>query len=107
MNYEEINEMKIKIETLQKQIDEIKAVNTALQKMYDNGTILESIASMGGKDNKKDEFKAYMEYFEKFYNYMKQIQNLEAKINRLREKRNIIDANKNYYIKDLQKDNYL
>ena len=75
--------------------------------MYDNGTILESIASMGGKDNKKDEFKAYMEYFEKFYNYMKQIQNLEAKINRLREKRNIIDANKNYYIKDLQKENDL
>ena len=92
---------------IQKQIDEIKAVNAALQKMYDNGTILESIASMGGKDNKKDEFKAYMEYFEKFYNYMKQIQNLEAKINRLREKRNIIDANKNYYIKDLQKENEL
>lgn len=95
------------IDRIQKQIDEIKAVNTALQKMYDNGTILESIASMGGKDNKKDEFKAYMEYFEKFYNYMKQIQNLEAKINRLREKRNIIDANKNYYIKDLQKENDL
>lgn len=92
---------------IQKQIDEIKAVNAALQKMYDNGTILESITAMGGKDNKKDEFKAYMEYFEKFYNYMKQIQNLEAKINRLREKRNIIDANKNYYIKDLQKENEL
>lgn len=97
------------IDQIQKQIDQIRATNNALQNMYDSGTILENISNMGGsKDkNKKDEFEAYMEYFEKFYNYMKQIQNIEAKINRLREKRNIIDANKNYYIEDLKKENEL
>ena len=97
------------IDQIQKQIDQIRATNNALQNMYDSGTILENISNMGGsKDkSKKDEFEAYMEYFEKFYNYMKQIQNIEAKINRLREKRNIIDANKNYYIEDLKKENEL
>lgn len=97
------------IDQIQKQIDQIRATNNALQNMYDSGTILENISSMGSsKDkNKKDEFEAYMEYFEKFYNYMKQIQNMEAKINRLREKRNIIDANKNYYIEDLKRENEL
>lgn len=97
------------IDQIQKQIDQIRATNNALQNMYDSGTILENISNMGGsKDkSKKDEFEAYMEYFEKFYNYMKQIQNMEAKINRLREKRNIIDANKNYYIEDLKRENEL
>lgn len=97
------------IDQIQKQIDQIRATNNALQNMYDSGTILENISSMGSsKDkSKKDEFEAYMEYFEKFYNYMKQIQNMEAKINRLREKRNIIDANKNYYIEDLKRENEL
>lgn len=99
------------INQIQKQIDQIRATNNALQNMYDSGTILENIASMGGagenSEKNKDEFEAYMEYFEKFYNYMKQIQDMEAKINRLREKRNIIDANKNYYIEDLKKENEL
>lgn len=97
------------IDQIQKQIDQIRATNNALQNMYDSGTILENISNMGSsKDkSKKDEFEAYMEYFEKFYNYMKQIQNMEAKINRLREKRNIIDANKNYYIEDLKRENEL
>ena len=97
------------IDQIQKQIDQIRATNNALQNMYDSGTILENISNMGGSKDKKDKdkFKAYMEYFEKFYNYMKQIQNIEAKINRLREKRNIIDANKNYYIEDLKKENEL
>ena len=97
------------INQIQKQIDQIRATNNALQNMYDSGTILENISNMGSSKDKKnkDEFEAYMEYFEKFYNYMKQIQNMEAKINRLREKRNIIDANKNYYIEDLKKENEL
>lgn len=97
------------IDQIQKQIDQIRATNNALQNMYDSGTILENISNMGGSKDKKDKdkFEAYMEYFEKFYNYMKQIQNIEAKINRLREKRNIIDANKNYYIEDLKKENEL
>lgn len=96
---------------VQKQIDEIKAINSKLQQMYDSGSILESINNMknsgGSKDKSGKEFEAYMEYFEKFYNYVKRIQNIEAKINRLREKRNIIDANKNYYIEDLKKENEL
>ena len=97
------------INQIQKQIDQIRATNNALQNMYDSGTILENISNMGSSKDKKnkDKFEAYMEYFEKFYNYMKQIQNMEAKINRLREKRNIIDANKNYYIEDLKKENEL
>lgn len=97
------------IDQIQKQIDQIRATNNALQNMYDSGTILENISNMGGSKDKKDKdkFEAYMEYFEKFYNYMKQIQNIEAKINRLREKRNIIDANKNYYIEDLKRENEL
>lgn len=97
------------IDQIQKQIDQIRATNNALQNMYDSGTILENISNMGGSKDKKDKdkFEAYMEYFEKFYNYMKRIQNIEAKINRLREKRNIIDANKNYYIEDLKKENEL
>lgn len=58
----------------------------------------------GGDKNK---FDPLIEKLEHFYNYLRKIEKLEAKINRLREERNLIDTSKNYYIDNLIEENKL
>lgn len=68
---------------------------------------------LGGKlygdknSGSKDKFDPLIEKLEHFYNYLRKIEKLEAKINRLREERNLIDTSKNYYINNLIEENKL
>ena len=79
----------------------------SLRKYKENiGGNLANMAGTGDSGS-KDEFEPLTEKLEKFYNYLRQIEETEAKLNRLREKRNLIDASKNYYIDDLEKENNL
>ena len=85
-----------------------KSINS-LNKYKDN--MASNLANIsgggGGGGGGKDEFDAMVEKLEHFYNYLRQIEALEAKINKIREKRNLIDATQNYYIKDLAEENKL
>ena len=85
-----------------------KSINS-LNKYKDNmASNLANISGGGGSGGGgKDEFDAMVEKLEHFYNYLRQIEALEAKINKIREKRNLIDATQNYYIKDLAEENKL
>lgn len=117
----DLNDLKTKIKS---------SSNEDLQKMLENytnqKTILEkSIASLnkykanigknldkragggkGGKDAEK-ELDSLLEKLDHFYNYLRKIEKLEAKLMELSEKRNLIDANNNYYIDDLKEENEL
>lgn len=97
---------------IQSQIDKLKSVSGTLSKYQSNpGKLLGDINKMGdytsSDGGSKDKFDAMIEKLDKFYNYMRQLETLEAKINKLREKRNLIDATKNYYIEDLKEENKL
>lgn len=82
-----------------------KSINS-LNKYKDN--MASNLANIsGGGGGSKDKFDAMVEKLEHFYNYLRQIEALEAKINKIREKRNLIDATQNYYIKDLAEENKL
>ena len=84
-----------------------KSINS-LNKYKDNmASNLANISGGGGGGGGKNEFDAMVEKLEHFYNYLRQIEALEAKINKIREKRNLIDATQNYYIKDLAEENKL
>lgn len=69
-----------------------------------------NLAKRGGGSSgggSKDEFEPLIEKLDHFYNYLRKIEKLEAKINRLREERNLIDTSKNYYIDNLIEENEL
>ena len=83
-----------------------KSINS-LNKYKDNMASNLANISGGGGGGSKDKFDAMVEKLEHFYNYLRQIEALEAKINKIREKRNLIDATQNYYIKDLAEENKL
>ena len=94
------------IANIQTQIERIKKVKEVLKTEYnDIGKVLSDGGSGGGGSDK--EFEPLVEKLEHFYNYLRQIEELEAKINKIREKRNLIDATKNYYIDDLKEENEL
>ena len=62
----------------------------------------------GGKDSGGgDEYDQKIEKLEHFYNYLRRIEKLEAKIERLRTRRNILDTTENYYVDNLIKENKL
>lgn len=63
----------------------------------------------GGKSgsSKDDKFEPVEKELEHFYNYLRKIEKIEAKLNKLAEKRSLIDANNNYYIEDLKTENEL
>ena len=91
------------------QIEKLKAVRDSLKSYQkDPGSLFKDINNMGGGGSSGgDSFEPVIEKLEKFYNYLRQLEELEAELNRIREKRNLIDATKNYYIGDLQKENEL
>ena len=97
------------IANIQKQIERIKAVRAVLDNEYnDIGKVLSDDGSGGsGGSGSKDSYEGTIEKLEHFYNYLRQIEELEAKINKIREKRGLIDATKNYYIDDLKEENEL
>ena len=61
----------------------------------------------GGSGSSKDSYDEKIEKLEYFYNYLRQIEKLEAKIERLRTKRSILDTTENYYVDNLIKENKL
>lgn len=96
---EVIKKYKTQLSILQKLKDDLQAdINNP------RGLFKRNSSNSGGG---KDEFDAMVEKLEHFYNYLRQIEALEAKINKIREKRNLIDATQNYYIKDLAEENKL
>ena len=106
-----------KKEEIQAEIDRLKAVSAKLGKYQANpSSLLKDINKMGdykdsgGKDSgggSGDEYDQKIEKLEHFYNYLRQIEKLEAKIERLRTKRSILDTTENYYVDNLIKENKL
>lgn len=97
---------------IQAEIDRLKAVSTKLGSYQKNpGSLLSDINKMGGYKSSgggsEDKFDPVEEELEHFYNYLRKIEKIEAKLNKLAEKRNLIDANNNYYIEDLKTENEL
>lgn len=94
------------IANLQKQIERIKQFKKLLDVQEKN--VGKSVLG-GGKNGggSKDSFKEMEEKLDHFYNYLRKIEKLQSKIDKLREKRNLIDANSNYYIDDLKEENQL
>lgn len=84
----------------------LEKLKGSLQKDINNvgGLFKRNSGNGGGSD---DEFEPVIEKLEKFYNYLRQLEELEARINRIREKRNLIDTSKTYYIDKLQQENDL
>lgn len=95
------------LKSYQRQKDILVQSINSLNKYKDNMASNLANISGGGGGGGKDEFDAMVEKLEHFYNYLRQIEALEAKINKIREKRNLIDATQNYYIKDLAEENKL
>ena len=109
-----LGQLESNLANLQKQ----KEIVSALVGQYDSR--IDFIESMKGADLSKftgdepskgggsdDVYESMVEKLEHFYNYLRQIEALEEKINKIREKRNLIDATQNYYIKDLAEENEL
>lgn len=108
------NEDKIDIESkkkiIQDNIDKLKKLRDYLKKTSGKKLLegINNIGSYGGSGSgSKDKFNEAIEKLEHFYNYLRQLENIEAKLNKIREKRNLIDADKNYYIDDLKEENKL
>lgn len=96
------------IENINKQIEVLRGLqNTMKHRKTNIGDYLGGDLYSSDSGGSKDKFEPVIEKLEKFYNYLRQIEEIEAKLNRLREKRNLIDASKNYYIDDLEKENSL
>lgn len=95
-------------ERYQNQLNLLISQRGEAQKRLNNiGAWLKELGG-GSKDGgSKDSFKEMEEKLDHFYNYLRKIEKLEAKINRLREERNLIDTSKNYYIDNLIKENEL
>lgn len=96
---------------IQAEIDRLKAVSTKLGSYQKNpGSLLKDINKLGdyksgGSD--KDKFDPVEDELEKFYNYLRKIEKIEAKLTQMRSKRSLIDQGKNYYIEDLKQENEL
>lgn len=94
-----------------KQLELLVSARDALNGDYGKAAFrLKSLGGGSGKSGgsgKDKEFDPVLEKLEHFYNYLRQIEKLESKLNKLAEKRNLIDANNNYYIDDLKTENEL
>lgn len=97
------------IANIDEQIRKIRKYQDLLKSYKGNGgKLYDDINDMGGGDSGGgDEYEGMIEKLEHFYNYLRQIEALEAKINKIRERRNLIDATENYYIDDLIEENKL
>lgn len=99
------------LKTLNDKLTKLKALRTEVAGMSGKDILkgINGMGSYGGDKNggSKDEFDPLLEKLEHFYNYLRKIEKLEAKINRLREERNLLDTSKNYYIDNLIEENKL
>lgn len=84
-----------------------KSIGSLRKYQFEMGKNLANIAGVSDSGGSEDSFEPLVEKLEHFYNYLRQIEELEAKINKIREKRNLIDATQNYYIDDLKEENEL
>ena len=101
----ELNELKDKYK---RSLELLKSQRGDAQNRLNNiGGWLQDLGNGGSGGGSKDAFEPIIEKLEKFYNYLRQLEELEARINRIREKRNLIDTGKNYYIDKLQQENDL
>lgn len=95
------------IENINTQINLLKGLQNSLKYKKSNAGSYLGGDLFGDGGGSKDEFEPVIEKLEKFYNYLRQLEELEARINRIREKRNLIDTSKTYYIDKLQQENDL
>lgn len=96
------------IENINKQIELLRGIQNGLKYKKTNiGKYLGGGLYGDDKSGSKNKFDPLIEKLEHFYNYLRKIEKLEAKINRLREERNLIDTSKNYYINNLIEENEL
>lgn len=106
------NDEKIDIEsrkqTIRDNIEKLKALRTGLEKTNGKDLLkgINKIGSYGGGSD-KDKFDPVEDELEKFYNYLRKIEKIEAKLTQMRSKRSLIDQGKNYYIEDLKQENEL
>lgn len=104
---EDSAELEAMLGRYKKQLKRLKLLKGTYKELYNNvGSYLKDPTgkNSGGSD---DAYEKMVEKLEHFYNYLRQIEALEAKINKIREKRTLIDATKNYYIDDLAEENEL
>lgn len=97
------------LKTLNDKLEKLKALREGLNKMSGKDLLkgINGMGSYGDNGGSKDAFKEMQEKLDHFYNYLRKIEKLQSKIDKLREKRNLIDANSNYYIDDLKEENQL
>ena len=68
---------------------------------------LAGVSGGSGGSGSKDNFDPVEKELERFYNYLRKIEKLEAKITNIRNKRSLQDQTKNYSITNLQEENEL
>ena len=91
---------------IQDKIEKLKAIQNAIS----GSDLLERVNDIGsGGDSKKDEdaYEATVEHLEHFYNYLRKIESLQAKITKLQTKRSTLDLTTNYNIEALRQENDL
>ena len=86
-------------------IEKLKAIQNAIS----GSNLLKKVGEMGGKDKDKDKdkYEASVEHLEHFYNYLRKIESLQAKITKLQTKGSTLDLTKNYNIDALKQENGL
>lgn len=96
------------IKRYQDQLTILRKIKGGLEADINNvGGLFKRNSSAPDGGGGEDEYEGMIEKLEHFYNYLRQIEALEAKINKLRERRNLIDATENYYVDDLIEENKL
>lgn len=84
-------------------IEKLKAIQNAIS----GSNLLKKVGEMGDKDKNKDKYEASVEHLEHFYNYLRKIESLQAKITKLQTKGSTLDLTKNYNIDALKQENGL
>ena len=92
---------------IQDKIEKLKAIQNAIS----GDDLLKKVGEMGSsgsdKDKDKDTYEATVEHLEHFYNYLRKIESLQAKITKLQTKRSTLDLTTNYNIEALRQENDL
>lgn len=92
---------------IQDKIKKLKAIQNAIS----GDDLLKKVGEMGSsgsdKDKDEDSYEATVEHLEHFYNYLRKIESLQAKITKLQTKRSTLDLTTNYNIEALRQENDL
>lgn len=92
---------------IQDKIAKLKAIQNAIS----GSDLLKKVGEMGSSDSDKDKdedtYEATVEHLEHFYNYLRKIESLQAKITKLQTKRSTLDLTTNYNIEALRQENDL